>query len=90
MNRELPELVNLLELVSLSSDHPIGAYLQTVHPNATKSTLRALLWSIFFQRTLENCEPDTFDVFDTHIVSLHFPHELMIRYTAQVRRSSER
>jgi hypothetical protein len=46
------------------------AYLQTVHPYATKSILRALLWSIFFQRTLDNCEPDTFDVLDTHIVSL--------------------
>jgi hypothetical protein len=32
--------------------------------------LRALLWSIFFQRTLDNCEPDTFELLDTHIVSL--------------------
>ena len=29
--------------------------------------LRALLLSIFFQRTLENVVPETLDVFDTHV-----------------------
>jgi len=71
MNRELPELVNFLELVSQL--YRMIAYLQTVHPYATKSILRALLWSIFFQRTLDNCEPDTFDLLDTHIVCFIYP-----------------
>lgn len=29
--------------------------------------LRALLLSVFFQRTLENVVPETLDVFDTHV-----------------------
>jgi hypothetical protein len=71
MNREPSELVNFLELVSYPTRiiQP-DPYLQTIHPQATKSVIRALLWSIFFQRTLDNCEPDTFEILNTYIVRL--------------------
>lgn len=40
---------------------------QRIERTSAAAVLRALLLSIFFQRTLENVVPETLDVFDTHV-----------------------
>jgi hypothetical protein len=52
--------------------------------------LRALLWSIFFQRTLDNCEPDTFELLDTHIVGLIYQLEVADRQVYSPSKEVER
>jgi autophagy-related protein 101 len=42
---------------------------QTVPPQQVKHVLRALLYAIFFHRLMDNVEPETWDILETHVVS---------------------
>nr|XP_019044316.1 hypothetical protein I302_07600 [Kwoniella bestiolae CBS 10118]OCF23246.1 hypothetical protein I302_07600 [Kwoniella bestiolae CBS 10118] len=39
----------------------------TIHPSQVRPTLRALLYAIFFHRNLDACEPEDFELLDSHI-----------------------
>lgn len=41
----------------------------TVQPGQLRSSLRAVLHAIFFHRTLDNVEPETYDFLDYHVAS---------------------
>jgi hypothetical protein len=49
------------------------AHRQTVHPAQVQPTLRAILHAIFFHRLLDNLEPETIEIADTHIASINSP-----------------
>jgi hypothetical protein len=40
-----------------------------VPPQQVKHVLRALLYAIFFHRLMDNVEPETWDILETHVVS---------------------
>lgn len=40
---------------------------QKLPSTQVKAVLRAILYSIFFHRTLETIEPETYELLDTHI-----------------------
>jgi hypothetical protein len=83
MNINSQDPVNLIDLVRTSPAYqqaqpsPLRrttaiphADKQTIHPSHVRLLLRGLLYSIFFHRTLENFEPETVEILDTHIVSI--------------------
>lgn len=67
------DAVNHIKIVSYFADWVSSADHKTCHPNQIQSTLRALLHAIFFHRLLDNVEPDTIEILDTHIASLPNP-----------------
>lgn len=58
--------------------------LQTLHPSQVKPVLRALLHAIFFHRTLDNIEPETYEIAESHIVRYLISHSQKTTYLADL------
>lgn len=82
------DAVNHIQLVSVPSpcSHPstpvvslhqprtsLTTPIQTLVSSQVKPILRALLYAIFFHRTLDNIEPETYEIGEAHVVSAALP-----------------